>query len=237
MFRPTLSCLSAIVIALASQQAQATNILLNGSFENGTISSNPATGVFGGTIDDWDLNDTLAPLATDNPNRHTSASLEYVDPVDGTYAFAIEKTFSAGPANGIQQDLGPMAAGQLWTFDATILGFTPPNGDFSWTRDYQIAFYNVTDNTILAMITEVDFPVGNTTNAPITMAYTTLSSDNGDIMRLVIAPRLVNGDVSRVGIDAASVTVVPEPSGLTLLIVGSFGFIAMRRRRGRIVRS
>lgn len=209
--------------------------LLNGSFENPTSTDSPRVT---GPVDFWDDNNTVGPTYSGNQLRDDATSPVYADPTDGTRFLALEATFG-GVSSGVQQDIGTMVAGETYTLTADMLSFSEQIGGFTQVHRYTIAFYNVTDATLLDSINETDFatPQDTTSVTPATLSYTALAGDAGDVLRVVLAAGATGGsEYSRVGIDDVVVAVqgsqIPTPAalpaGIALLTI-----LGMRRKRRR----
>lgn len=211
---------------------------LNGSFEDDSFS--------GGYVNQLPTNWSNTPLALTalaDPNpvlNHPSVSGLYPAAADGATVLGLESQYYA-PTNGllfaygVQQNLGTMISGQTYTFAARLSSNSQGNRSF-----YRISFYNVTEGRELAAITQADYDpsaLGSLQSLPAQFSYTASAADAGDTMRLIMqAPAqgqdLGNGWwVARTGVDAVTVTSVPEPSCFALIATGVFGLLAYAWRR------
>lgn len=160
----------------------------------------------------------------------------YAAPVDGSnQMFGMEldwdgiSTFSTH--TGIYQDIGKMATGEKYSFNATLYS----NGEGS-PSSYRVSFFDVTDNRELAAITQANFDPsasGALASIAATFNYTATAADNGDTLRLMLLGTPGSANQVRTGIDAITVTTspIPEPGTLILLMTGIAGLLAYAWRK------
>ena len=206
-------------------------------------------------LDNWVVNNTIpidgAIYSTWNPPwRYGGDWSCYSD--SGSVLLGLNSKHDQAQFGGVQQDIGTMDnVGDVYTLDATLYGHVHSDQNTVWDTFwdacdvalYQLAFYNVTDGVVLSSITEADFAIGfkgnyvpaGGTAAPevlaVTMDYTPVASDEGDVLRVLLLPRNPGaGIVSQVGIDDVTVTEIPEPVTLALLGIGGLAALLKRRR-------
>jgi hypothetical protein len=224
-------------VALATVPAGASIISpSNGSFELPAFdaATNYAQGVLPA---DWQA---TSQNTGNDIIHHPSVSGLYADAVDGIAIVGLESQYMSWGgivSGGIRQDLGTMAAGEKYTFNATLY-----SNSEGLASIYRISFYNVTDGHELAAITETNFdPSALGTNKTIaaTFSYTADAADQGDTLRLIMNPDNTRGTSTwygwgnRTGVDNVTVTTTPEPGTMVLCGSGLFGLLcyAWRRRR------
>lgn len=210
----------------------------NGSFELPTF--DPATNYVGGLPTGWQA--SAQNTGGMDILHHSSVSGLYAAPADGSVVVGLESQWKDGfnLYGGIQQDLGTMAAGEKYTFQATLFS----NSEGAASR-YRISFYNVTDGHELATITHANFDpsaLGTNQTVAATFAYTALAADVGDTLRLIMNPSTTEGNtlpngwtLNRTGVDAVSVTTtaVPEPTSMAVLGSAAIGLLAYAWRKRR----
>ncbi len=193
----------------------------NGSFEEPAATIPPDHNTT--PLSDWDVNTTIPYppegfYNTTGYSRWGGASSIYPTGQAGDWLFSLESDHDFAVYGGVQQDQGTMTEDQTYTFRATLYGSDAYGGAYPLDSTYEIVFYNATDDVVLSSITDLDFPVADKGYAGqtvvVTMDYTAVASDDGDVLRLLLMPRnLGAGTHSRTGIDMLSVTttVAPDP--------------------------
>jgi hypothetical protein len=190
----------------AQQVAPISILSRNGSFEDPAAAIPPDHNTT--PINDWDVN-TTTPYPpegfynTVGYSRWGGASSIYPTGQAGDWFLSLESDHDYAVYGGVQQDQGTMTENQTYTYRATLYGS-------ELDSTYEIVFYNATDDLVLSSITDIDFPVAHKGYAGqtivVTMDYTAVASDDGDVLRLLLLPRnLGDGTHSRMGIDMLSV--------------------------------
>jgi hypothetical protein len=215
------------ILGFASLEANAANLLLNGSFETSTyvapIPGGYAYGPYSPTlgsssISNWSLSPTVGSYST--AVRLLSQDVDFGSAVGGkaashgTYAVSLE-----GATSSISQTI-TLAAGQYQlSFDASY-----------WLPAYTAV------NPIYASLGGVNFSFSSSTAAfSPTQGYSTYTSGlltlaTGGTYELKIAANNPAGGYSgATAVDNVSLTAVPEPSSLALLGLGAVALLRRRR--------
>ncbi len=221
-----------------SQVVAAPVVVLNGSFEEPAF--DPETDYSAVMPTHWGVS---AQNNWGGIIHHPAASGLYADAVDGIAIFGLESQWHPdwggvpfGLYGGIQQDLGTMQEGWIYTFSATLFS----NSEGAESR-YRISFHNVQGDVELAAITHADFDpsaLGLNQTVAATFNYVATAADDGKTLRLIMNPSTTEGNlqpngwtINRTGVDAVVVTAVPEPSAMALLAAALAGMLACARQR------
>ena len=217
-------------LGFVNLEADAANLVLNGSFETNTyVAPIPGGYAFGpysptlgsSSISNWSWSETVAPYPT--AVRLLSQDADFGNAVGGlaasagTYAVSLE-----GATSSISQTI-TLAAGQY---------------QLSLDASYWLPAYTAV-NPIYASLGGVNFSFSGSTAAfSPTQGYNTYTSGlltlaTGGTYELKIAANHPNGGLSgATAVDNVSLTAVPEPSSLALLGLGAVA--SLRRRRAQV---
>lgn len=199
------------LVTLVALPAGASVLVQNGSFEEPLFSGNAGFDgeIYYGLPTGW----TSSPNAVSADILHRpnpSGLYLYAQPTAGAALYGMESGNTY--RDGIQQDIGTLQNGKLYTFNATLFSNQEPSGA-KLPCGYQISMYNVTDGRQLAAITEADYnpynPLAGRQTTAASFTYVATAADNGDALRLILEPKDGTGTTAttafRTGIDAVSV--------------------------------
>ena len=199
-------------LALAGTSALAVNLVTNGSFESDTISGTYAPNFeYETSITGWTVSHPgsvgIVLFNKANYGAFSGAGTGYQGS-DGTQAIQLERG-----EHSISQTLNDLVVGQqyLLSFDyASYL--SPPNASFTYT-------VNGVTNTLTGA-----YPGWQTQSLVFTAAFASTV--------LTFASTSLASPNSYPHLDNVSVTAVPEPSAMVMMLAGmlAVGFVAARRR-------
>ncbi len=212
-------------LGFVNLEADAANLVLNGSFETNTYvvgSAGPYSPTYGGSsISNWSWSPTVGSYSTAvrllNQGIDGSGAVGGKAANGGTYAVSLE-----GATSWISQTITLDAGQYQLSFDA------------SWWLPAYLAV-----NPIYASLGGVNFSFSGSTAAfSPTQGYSTYTSGlltlaTGGTYELKIAANNPAGGYSGgTAVDNVSLTAVPEPSSLALLGLGAVA--SLRRRRAQV---
>ena len=229
----TLAVVLAGVTLMTASPAYAVIVVLNGSFEAPIPMGGSNTSYDFGPITSW--TDIGHPLSHVRVGNHP-AFFNYAAAVDGTtkYSAQADPDGSGGGFGGIYQDIGTMAAGEVYTFNGTVFA---PDAGATITMSYRVSLIDATTSTTLGFIDQTDFAPAPGGTLPASFSVNAVA---GNTLRLQIETLTFSpsGTNYRTGFDALSVATtaaepVPEPSTLVLAALGlaGLGVIVWRRRK------
>jgi hypothetical protein len=234
--------LAMVGVASFAGLANAAIVVSNGSFEDPSVTA--AEGYQLQMPTGW----SRSANATEDPtvNKPATSNL-YAAAAAGTQIMALEGNYfnwvspPAWSIDGVQQDVGSMAAGKTYAFGADLFSCSGTSHCF-----YKVSLYNATDSRELASIDETNFDpsaLGTKQTLHASFSYTALAADQGDTLRLIMESKAagtffsvnngaLTGYANRTGIDNVTITEsVPEPSTLVLAITGLIGLVCYAWRK------
>jgi hypothetical protein len=205
----------ALAVAAAAGAAQA-NLLINGSFENGSFTPGPyaatqSLGVGSTAITDWTVfNDTVAWIGVGNPWSLTAS--------EGDRFLDLTDLNRGAPFGGVTQTIATIVGGRYsLSFDLGSSNLYGRPGAI--TASAGSTSQTFTSNPALA---------GNNDWERVSMSFTaTANTTRIDL--------LGSAGVDYIGLDNADLVLVavPEPASAALLVGGLAGLLALRRARAR----